>query len=400
MALLSIEEPRLPSSSEHLLDKHPLFRLGFRPFYFLAAAFAAVSVPLWIARYFGLAPGLSHIDLNWHVHEMIFGFAIAVIIGFLYTAGRNWTGLWTPRGKYLAALVALWIAGRGAMLTLSPPLAAVIDIAFLPLATWPMYQVLKKSGNRRNMFLVGMLGLLTAANVVFHAAVNGWLAVSSLWSLHAAILVIVMIESVIAGRVIPGFTANAVPGVKPIVDSRRDKIIVAFTALTCIAWVAGLSPILIASLAMATAVSQLMRLIGWKTHRTLGNPLLWILHVSYGWIPLGFGLLGLAALQVVPASAAFHVLAIGSMAGLIIGMITRTTLGHTGRPLRAGRKEVIMYCLVQVGVIARFWATIDAGGGRDSALLVSVACWSAAFLLYVLTYGPYLFAARIDGREG
>ncbi len=400
MALLTIEEPVLSAAPRHSLDSHPLFQLGFRPFYFLAAAFAAASVPLWLARYFGLMPSLSAIDLNWHVHEMVFGFAIAVIVGFLYTAARNWTGLWTPRGKHLAALAALWLAGRLAMLVLPGPLAALVDLAFLPLVTWPLYRALKKSGNRRNMFLIGLLGLLTAANAVYHAIVNGWLAMPSIWPLHAAILVIVLIESVIAGRVIPGFTSNAVPGVKPVVHARRDQIIVAVTVLTCVAWIAGLPPILIASLAMATTVSQLMRLAGWKTHRTLANPLLWILHLSYGWIAFGFALLGLAALQVVSASAAFHVLGIGSMGGLIIGMITRTALGHTGRPLRAGRREVVMYCLVQVGVAARFLAAIDVAGARDVALVVSAACWSVAFLLYVLTYGPYLFAARVDGREG
>ncbi len=399
MALITIEEKEKPADQAKGFGSMPVWRLGFRPFYLLAAAFAVVSVPLWLARYFGVAQGLPHVGLGWHVHEMVFGFTLAVIIGFLYTAGRNWTGLWTPRGTQLAALAGLWIAGRLAML--GPPLpAAVVDLAFLPLATWPMYVVLKRSANRRNYFLLGLLGLLTLANACYHAAANGWLALSPLQPLHAAILVIVMLETVIAGRIIPGFTANALPGVKPVVDAPRDRIIVAFTVLACLAWVAGMPPVLTASLALGAAVSQLLRLAGWRSMRTLRNPLLWILHVSYGWIPVGFVLLGLAALGVVTASAAFHVLAIGALAGMIIGMLTRTALGHTGRPLKSRRSELVMYWLVQAGTLARLWAALDAGPGRNAALVLSAAAWSAAFLLYVIVYAPYLLAARVDGKEG
>ncbi|WP_132260039.1 NnrS family protein [Paucimonas lemoignei] len=399
MAILTIEEPHQPASSRSNLDNHPLFRLGFRPFYFLSAVFAAVSVPLWLARYFGHAISLEQVDLNWHVHEMVFGFAIAVIIGFLYTAGRNWTGLWTPRGKHLAALAGLWIAGRFAMLV-SPEIGAVTDLAFLPLATWPLYQVLRKSNNRRNMFLVVLLALLTAANAVYHAAANGLLQVSTLWPLESAILVIVLIESVIAGRIIPNFTANAVPGVKPVTDARRDKIVIGVTALASLAWIAQLPAVLVASLALAAAVSQLIRLGGWKSLATLQNPLLWILHVSYAWIPLGFALLALAAIGVISNSAAFHVMAIGSMGGLVIGMITRTALGHTGRMLNSGKMETWMYVLVQLGVIARFLAAVQGGEWRNAGLVVAAASWSGAFILYLIKYVPYLTAARIDGKEG
>lgn len=398
MSLLTIEEPQ-PMASHNSLENHPFLALGFRPFYLLAAAFAAVSVPAWLLRYFGYLPQLVHIDLNWHVHEMVYGFAVTVVIGFLFTAGRNWTGLWTPRGRHLALLALLWIAGRIAMLT-SPLLAAVIELAFLPLATWPLYVVLKRSGNRRNMVLVVMLGLLTTANALYHGAANGWLAISSLVPLEAAILVIVMIESVIAGRILPNFTANAVPGVKPVTNPMRDKIIIVTTALACLAWAAQMPPVLVASLALAAAVSQLLRLSGWKSLSTLHNPLLWILHVSYAWIPVGFALLGLAAVGVVTNSAAFHVLAVGSMGGLIIGMITRTALGHTGRMLKSGRMEKAMYVLVQAGVLARLAAAIDGGAWRNPALVIAAACWATAFALYLVKYVPYLMAARIDGKEG
>lgn len=399
MALMTIDEPNVPgrrSSPTH----HPLWALGFRPFYLLAAAFAAISIPLWLASYFGHMPGLANVTINWHMHEMVFGFAIAVIIGFLFTAGRNWTGLWTPRRGHLAMLAGIWLAGRIAMLSAPALIAALVDILFLPLAAWPMYRVLQRSGNKRNMFLIGLLSLLTIVNILFHLAALGWIAVSTIRVIQAAILIVVMIESVIGGRIIPGFTSNTVPGTKPIVNPQRDRLTIAFTAMASLAWIFTLPPPLVAALAFAAACSQLLRLGGWKSYATLHHPLLWILHLSYAWIPCGFLLMALAALQVVPASSAFHVLTIGSMAGLIIGMMTRTTLGHTGRPLKAGTNEIVMYVLIQIGVVARFCASINTTGVGDGALIVAATSWSLAFVLFLFIYGPYLYRARLDGKEG
>lgn len=400
MSLITIEEPRVPDQGKPKLTHHPLFRLGFRPFYLLAAAFAAISVPLWIARYFGLASFLSRADLNWHMHEMVFGFAVAVIVGFLFTAGRNWTGLWTPRRGHLAALAGLWLAGRLAMLFAPPLLAALVDIAFLPLAAYPMYRVLKRAGNKRNMFLIGLLSLLTVINVLFHASVLGWIGIGSITPIHAAILIVVMIESVMGGRIIPGFTSNALPGIKPVTNEKRDRISLALTAAAAIAWIVLPSSPFVASLAFAAACAQITRIAGWKPHVTLSTPLIWILHLSYAWIPAGFLLMSLAAMNLASTSAAFHALAVGSMAGLIIGMITRTALGHTGRPLAAGRSEFLMYVLIQVGAVARVVASAGAQDIRTAMLLLTAASWSAAFILYVIVYAPYLVSARIDGRDG
>ena len=399
MTLLKIEEPEIFPQRRPSLMEHALWRLGFRPFYLVAALFAAVSIPLWIAQYYGWVV-MPQVNLFWHMHEMVYGFAIAVVIGFLFTAMRAWTGLWTPRKGHLAALVGLWLAGRITMLCAPPLLAAVVDVAFLPLATWPMYRVLQRASNKRNMFLIVMLGLLTLANLTFHAAVNGQLALSPILPMQAAILLIVIIESLIGARVIPMFTSNGAPGTKPIVHVRRDLITVVLMLFASLAWVFGAPPAASAGLAIAAASATLLRLAGWQPHRTLRVPLLWILHLSYGWIPVGFFLLALAALNVVPASAAFHALTVGSMAGLIIGMMTRTALGHTGRLLKAGSSELAMYLLIQAGALTRVAAAFDLAGLRDTALIISTLCWTAAFALYVIVYGPYLLRPRIDGREG
>ncbi len=400
MALLKIDEPEKSDHQKQGFSNHPVWRLGFRPFYLLATAFAAISIPIWLTSYLGWFQVAPNINLLWHMHEMVFGFAIAVIIGFLYTAGRNWTGLWTPREGHLAALSALWLAGRLAMLATPTIATAFIDWAFIPLATWPIYKILKRSGNKRNMFLVGLLTLLTLGNTLFHAASFGWLAISPIVVMQGAILVIVIITSVIGGRVIPGFTANAVPGAKPVVEPKRDKITIILTVAASVSWLLPLPSAIVGTLAISAAIMQVIRLAGWQPQRTLQRPLVWILHISYGWMPLGFVLLGLAKWGVLPASAAFHALAVGTISGLIVGMITRTALGHTGRQLKAGRPELCMYILIQIGALARLMAAIDIGSTREIMLYIAALSWSITFVLYLAIYGPYLLRLRLDGKEG
>lgn len=400
MTLLTIEEPELSHRTKQTFTDMPLFRLGFRPFYLLAAAFAAISVPLWLMRYLGWTEHLAHVDLNWHMHEMVFGFVIAVVIGFLYTAARNWTGLWTPTKSHLAALAALWIAGRIAMLAFDPLLAALVDILFLPLAAWPLYRVLKRSGNKRNMIMIVLLGLLTLANLCFHGAVLGWLPIAPMQPIYAAIMIMVILESVIAGRVIPMFTANAVRGAKPVTFARQDRICMALTAMAGLVFIFNLAAPVVAAFAFAAACAQLFRLMFWQPYVTLKNPLLWILHFSYAWLPVGFALLALSAINLVPQSAAIHVLAIGATAGLIVGMITRTALGHTGRLLRAGKGETAMYILIQLGAVCRLVAALQSGDVRQVALIATAVAWVAAFALYLIIYTPYLMKPRVDGKEG
>lgn len=399
MSLLHIDEPLPASTPAPWHMAHPLWRLGFRPFYLLAALFAALSIPLWIAQYAGWLHA-AHIDMGWHMHEMVFGMVTAVVIGFLFTAARNWTGLWTPVRGHLAALAALWLAGRLAMLFAPAPVAAVVDWLFLPLATWPLWRVMRQSNNKRNYFLVGLLSLLAVANGLYHLATLGVLALAQAVPVRAAILVVVVMESAIGTRVLPMFTRNGAPGTNPVVHPRRDQVSLGLLAATGLAWVAGLPGWLTAPLALAAGALVLVRLAGWQPHKVWHVPLLWVLHLSYAWIGVGCFLLAGAALGWVPTSAAFHALTVGSMTGLIIGMITRTTLGHTGRPLKAGRAEFAMFALIQAGALLRVVAALATDGLRDGALLLSAGCWTAAFVAYVIVYAPYLGSARVDGAAG
>lgn len=379
----------------------PLLRLAFRPFYLGAALVAALAIPLWLASYYGWLTTFPNINMTWHMHEMVYGFAVAVIVGFLYTGGQAWTGLRTPHGWSLAAIVAFWVAARLAMLLGNPITAAIIDGAFLFVAAVPLYLVLKRANNKRNMFTILILLLLGLANVLYHCAYNGMLSMSPALPIHGAILVVVMLETLMGGRVIPGFTKNTLPSVAPIVNARRDQITVTLIALGSIAWLVPVPRGLAALLCGLAGISLLVRVLGWKPWRTVAVPLLWILHLSYAWIGVGFLLLSLAALGKVSVSAAFHALTVGSMAGLIIGMITRTALGHTGRPLKARSVEVAMYGLVHIGAISRLAAALVPGATwHQTALLVAMSCWSIAFVLYLLVYGFYLSRPRIDGRDG
>lgn len=400
MSLHMIEEPAASVCHPVWSGQHALWALGFRPFYLLAALLAALSIPVWLAHYLGWISASPGITLGWHMHEMVFGFAIAVVVGFLFTAGRAWTGIWTPRGAHLAALALLWVAGRLAMLGAPAWLAAAVDLLFLPLAAWSMYRVLERAGNKRNMFLVGLLALLTVANGAFHGAVMGLLPIGEIAPIHAAILLIVLIEAVIGGRVIPMFTDNAVPGTKSLVFPRNDKIALAVLVAAGAGWVFGAPGPLMAGLGLAACCATALRMAYWKPYRAARNPLLWILHLSYAWIAAGFLLLALAALGIGTPSTAFHALAVGSMAGLILGMMTRTTLGHTGRKLLAGKAETAMYALIQAGALVRVAAGMVPAQWRATALIVSGACWSAAFALFLLVYSPYLWRARLDGKDG
>ncbi|MEO5696747.1 MAG: NnrS family protein [Burkholderiaceae bacterium] len=380
-----------------------MLRLGFRPFYLGAAAFAALSVPLWVAIVLGqLASPMDMPPLLWHAHEMLFGFAAAVIVGFLLTAGRAWTGLATPRGPTLAALALLWLAARAAALLAPYPVYAALDVLLLPLVAGLLTAVLRRAGNRRNLPLAGILMLLAIANAVFHLASLGVIDVNPMRALHAGLAVIVIIETVMGGRVIPAFTLSATPGLKLRLRPALELPTVALTALGLAGWFLGMTgPIPAAVLGLAAAL-QLHRLLSWRPLTTRGRPILWVLHVAYAWIPIGLALLALAQLGVLGASAGVHALAVGATGGLIIGMITRTARGHTGRPLRVSKVEVAAYALVLAAALLRTLVPLVAPPGLpDAAPLVAAAlAWSGAFALYLWRFTPWLLSSRLDGKDG
>ncbi len=373
--------------------RSPFFFDAFRPFYLGSAFFSAVAVPLWLGMWYhnSFTPALP--PLFWHAHEMVFGFAGAIIIGFLFTAARNWTGLPLPAGMPLVLLAVLWLTARVGMLVAYGLGTAVADSLLLVIVAGVLTRKFILARSWCSMPLVMVLVLLACANIAFHAAAHHLIPVSPLQAVEAGLLFVVLIEMIVGGRVVPGFSTNAAPGVwrwRPTWLHRGSFMLAAAAFLADSFHVPG--P-LTGTLALLAGAAVAVQAIGWNPLAVRSNPMQWILHAAYAWIPIGLVLLGLASFGIVPRSAAIHALAVGSMGGLIIGMITRTALGHSGRLVRAGRVEVTAFILVLLAAALRV-ASALIPSFYLAGMLAAGTAWAGAFLLYVVSYGPILLGKR------
>ena len=275
-----------------------------------------------------------------------------------------------------------------------------IDWWVLPIVAAVFGDVLIRAKNRRNLPLVGLLILLSIVNLLFHLAVMGTIDIPAMTPLYAALALIVMIECVITGRVVPAFTMNATPGLKLTLRPKLDWFVLAATGLGLLLWVcegpAGLTALVLG----AAAVSHVLRQAQWAPWATRKRPILWILHAAYVWIPLGLALLALAVTGRIAASAGVHALAVGATGGLIIGMITRTARGHTGRLLHASKPEVLAYVLVMAAAVMRVLLPLLSDLLYVPALVGAAAAWGLAFVVYLWIYTPWLMRTRVDGKDG
>jgi uncharacterized protein involved in response to NO len=380
----------------------PLWSLGFRPFYLVAAAYAAVSVPLWVAQLHGLAlPGVFEGPVR-HAHEMIFGFVLPVMVGFLFTAGRNWTGQPTPTGAALAALVLVWLAGRVLVFTGPCWASAAANAAFPLLAALGLGRALVRAGNRRNFLFLGILVAMSIATVAIHLAQAGRITLAGRAGIGLALDAVLFAVCVMGGRVIPMFTNNGVPGARatrqPVVERLALGSVLAL-AVADLLWPghAGAGAIACAVIALIAAIAHAVRWWLWQPWRTLHTPLVWILHAAYAWIPAHLALRAAALAGRIDASVATHALTAGGIAAMIAGMITRTALGHTGRTLVAGRAEIAFYVLVLAAGGVRVLVPLFAGTAPLVALDLSAALWFAAFTCYLAKYVGVLTRAGVGG---
>jgi uncharacterized protein involved in response to NO len=377
-----------------------LLALGFRPFYLLASGFAAVSVLLWALQFAGILRAPILAGPAWHGHEMLFGYTLAVIAGFLLTAVRNWTGLPTPTGAALGALALLWIAGRVLVLTPFAIAAAVVNALFPIAVAAAIGMPLFRSRNRRNYFFVALLALASAVVLAVHLSLLGLVEWPARASLQVGLDVVLFIIAVIAGRVIPMFTNNGVPGAgasrRPWLETMALASVLAMLAADLV----GAGASVVVPVALVAMLGHGARLALWHPWRTSSAPLVWVLHAAYAWIPLHFALRALAAGGLVPGTLAIHALTLGVVGGMTIGMMTRTARGHTARPLKAGRAEVAAYLLVFAAAIVRVFGGMLLPSLYVGTVVTSAVLWSAAFAVYFVKYLPWLIRPRLDGKPG
>lgn len=373
------------------------FQKGFRPFFLGAGLWAALGMGLWTLTFRGdVTLDFRWSPRDWHIHEMLFGYVSAVIAGFLLTAVPNWTGVVAPKGARLAGLFGLWIAGRLAMLfasDLSPLLVAVIDVSFLVLLEVWLIGALVKSGNKRNLVVAGLLALLILSNVVMHLNAEAALGV------RGGLLAVVMLISLIGGRVIPAFTRNWLAGqgsaaVVPAFGS-IDKLALATSGLALILFAAGVEGILTAAAFGLASVTGVLRLARWQGRAAGKEPLVWIMHLGYLWLPVGYAMLAISQVSsIASVNTALHALTSGAVGTITLAIMTRASLGHSGKPLQSNGATLAVYLLVTLAALLR----VMPGAFADTTLAYSLAgfAWSAAFLTFALVYGRMFFRSHAD----
>lgn len=378
---------------------------GFRPFFLGGALWALIVVGLWVGALSGALTLPTRLDpLAWHRHEMLFGYLGAVIAGFLMTAIPNWTGRLPIAGSRLAALAGLWLAARLATLfsaELWPAVAPLLDVGFLlVLAAVCAREVI--AARNRNFPIVIIILLFAIASAIDHAEGLG-LVVGTGLGWRAGFALVLMLIAVIGGRIIPSFTRNwlSKQGMKtglPGQPDLFDKLCLAATAIALAGWAVVPDSGPVAIFLIAAGALQAIRLGRWSGHRTLSDPLVFILHVAYAWLPFGLLLLGASiVVPAVPATSALHALAAGAMASMTLAVMSRATLGHTGRALHADLPTVAIFVFVTLGAAVRVAAPLLPLDYMPAIELAGLL-WGGAFLLFVLTYGPKLAGPRPDGR--
>ncbi len=380
-------------------------RMGFRPFFLLAALFSAVAIPLWVLALQGRVllqvPGGA---LFWHTHEMVFGYTVAVIAGFLLTAVTRWTERETATGKLLYALAGVWILGRVVVLLaghLPGALVALVDASFLPLLAWAIARPIYASRNRRNYAMVAILAGLWGANLAVHLDSLGIAPGGAAWGLRLGLNLITLMMLIISARVIPMFTRNAV-GDQRIQSARSWDIAAPLGAVALtIADVVAAPAVVQVVLGGGTALAAVVAARRWGTRASLGNPMLWVLHFGYFWIPIAL-LLRAAHFAGLPVahSTAVHALTAGAIGTLTLGMMARVTLGHSGRVIVTSPLTTACFVSITAAALLRVTVPELAPALTAQAWLFAGITWTLAFLGYAIRFGPMLLTPRVDGKAG
>ena len=374
---------------------------GFRPFFLLGAAWAAVAVAVWLAAYVhGYALPGPLPAMVWHAHEMIYGYALAAVTGFLLTAIPNWTGRLPVRGWRLGLLVSLWLAGRIALPlsgVIGAGAAAAIDLAFLLVLIATVATEVTAARNFHNLPVVATLALLLAGNALVHLHALD-IAYTAALGNRIGVATLVALITLIGGRIVPSFTRNwlakerrDVPAPAP--HDRIDTLLLLAVVAGLLAWVSAPASRVASVMEIIAGAAAALRLSRWRGLATMREPLLFILHVGYAWVAVGLLLLGLNGIFAwAPPGAPLHALTVGAIGTMTLAVMTRASLGHTGRALAAGRGTLAIYILITLAAILRVVAPFT--GELAEVTTFAGLAWSAAFALFAVTYAPLLLSTR------
>lgn len=397
MQSLNIEEP--------YTGRYALFELGFRPFFLLAGLSAILLVMSWVAFYLGLPTYSSYYGpLMWHAHEMIFGYTVAVIVGFLLTAVGNWTGQKMPKNGLLIALVILWCLGR--LLPFCQAfvpvwLIAGVDVVFLPCVGIVIGHAIIKSKNKRNLFFIPVFFLFTIANMLMHLDAQADFDGVGKIGERMALGIVVLVVGVIGGRVIPFFTQAGLRGFTATMSDNVNKLSIVAVAMFAVSYsFLGQQSEIVGVAALITAGIHSVRLKGWYSSRIWGEPLLWVLHLSYVWFIIGLVLLGMESFIPMLGKPGLHALTVGLIGGITLGMMSRVSLGHTGRSLQIVAATKLAFVLINISALIRVFMPLISPNMYQLAVSLSGVLWCIAFIIFLLVYMPILIYPRVDGRPG
>lgn len=400
MQPIAIEDPHRPQ----LPDRFALLGLGFRPFFLAAGISATLLIPLWLLAFQGgsLDSRYYHAPA-WHQHEMIFGFGLAVVAGFLLTAVQNWTSLATPRGLPLAGLLGLWLLGRVLVFLPAPDwLLVTIDWLFAPVIALVISRPLWRARQWTNLVFPALLLLIAAGNALFHLERLGLSSSTASLGSYLGLMGLVWIMVIMGGRVIPFFIEKGLAGTPQVQKWPWIEYAAHITlAATIVTMVADLPATIQAASALLAASIHAIRVLGWHDRRLWSVPLLWVLWIGYGWLVLGLVLQGAAALGAIPFALALHSYAAGALGTLAIGMMARVAIGHTGRPMQLTSPLMAWaFALTILSGLLRVVIPLITPELTITAILLSGAAWTVAFMLFSWVYAPILWRPRVDGRPG
>lgn len=392
MSIVTFPQPDTPPRG------FALFRLGFRPFFFAAGLSGAVLMLLW-TLFLGQGWWSIHYypPTAWHGHEMLFGYSVAVVVGFLLTAVRNWTQIETVKNGWLAALAGLWLAGRIApFLPLPPALIAAVDASFLPLAAafiaWPIV----KARQYNNLIFLPILSLMALANLLFHLCLLGHIDLTYAAAVDGMRWLLVVLLILMAGRVIPFFIERGHPDAQATKSyTWLEMALIPLTIASAISSYADVPASLIAALFLVTGAAHWLRLLGWYQSVIWKVPMLWILLLGYAWLAMGLTLMGFAQFSAISTSTAQHALMAGSLGCLTVGMMARVTRGHTGRSIDANRVTVLVFVALVFAALLRVFIPVQPLGW-----ILSGTVWALALGIFTASHLVYWWNPRVDGRPG